>query len=216
MNAIAINGSPRKNKNTATLLSKALEGARSRGGEGEIIHLYDLNYKGCISCFACKRKNNGHPGKCAMKDDLTPVLEATQKADVLLLGSPIYLSHVTGEMASFLERLIFPNIVYAPGYPSAFKGKLASGFIYTMNMTKERLKDTSYEHMFMNYERFQKAFNGTAEYMVSLDTFQFDDYSLYDATLFDPNHKAQVKAEQFPLDCQASFEMGARLVENWK
>ncbi|XWX63056.1 flavodoxin family protein [Desulfitobacterium sp. AusDCA] len=48
MKVIAINGSPRKNKNTATLLNKALEGA-----ETELIHLYDLNYKGCVSCFAC-------------------------------------------------------------------------------------------------------------------------------------------------------------------
>lgn len=57
MKIIAINGSPRKNRNTATLLNKALEGAASQGAETELIHLYDLNYKGCVSCFACKIKN---------------------------------------------------------------------------------------------------------------------------------------------------------------
>lgn len=54
MKIIALNGSPRKKWNTATLLQKALEGAVSQGAITELIHLYDLNYKGCISCFACK------------------------------------------------------------------------------------------------------------------------------------------------------------------
>ena len=57
MNIIAINGSPRKEDNTATLLNKALEGAASNGAETEIIHLYDFTYKGCKSCFACKLIN---------------------------------------------------------------------------------------------------------------------------------------------------------------
>ena len=56
MKAIAINGSPRKEWNTGTLLNKALEGAMLKGAETEIIHLYDYEYKGCISCFSCKTK----------------------------------------------------------------------------------------------------------------------------------------------------------------
>lgn len=57
MKVIAINGSTRKQWNTGTLLNKALEGAASFGAETEIINLYDLNFKGCTSCFACKIKN---------------------------------------------------------------------------------------------------------------------------------------------------------------
>ena len=53
MKAIAINGSPRKKWNTAILLENALKGAESEGAETEIINLYDLDYKGCKSCFAC-------------------------------------------------------------------------------------------------------------------------------------------------------------------
>jgi len=51
MKVIAFNGSPRKKWNTSTLLEKALEGASSKGAETELIHLYDLNYRGCISWF---------------------------------------------------------------------------------------------------------------------------------------------------------------------
>ena len=46
MNIMAFNGSPRKDWNTANLLNKALEGAASKGATTELIHLYDLNYKG--------------------------------------------------------------------------------------------------------------------------------------------------------------------------
>ena len=46
MKVIAINGSLRKKWNTATMLEKALEGTASEGAETELIHLYDLNFKG--------------------------------------------------------------------------------------------------------------------------------------------------------------------------
>ena len=71
MKIYAINGSPRKNKNTATLLQKALDGvkesAKDKEIETEIINLYDLNYTGCKSCFACKRLGGKSYGKCASK-----------------------------------------------------------------------------------------------------------------------------------------------------
>ena len=55
MRAIAVNGSPRKNWNTATLLEGTLKGCSDNGVETEMVHLYDHVYRGCISCFACKR-----------------------------------------------------------------------------------------------------------------------------------------------------------------
>ena len=80
---IAINGSPRRNGNTAELLQQALKGAQEAGAETELINLYSLNFKGCISCFYCKRKDKEH-GTCAMKDDLSPVIERIKGADALL------------------------------------------------------------------------------------------------------------------------------------
>jgi multimeric flavodoxin WrbA len=100
MKAIGINGSPRTKWNTATLLEKALEGTASKGAETEIVHLYDLNYKGCVSCFACKIKGGKSYGRCAPKDDLTSILRNVEEADVLILASPIYFGTVPGEMRS--------------------------------------------------------------------------------------------------------------------
>ncbi len=66
MKVFAVNGSPRKNWNTAALLSKALEGAASLGAETELIHLYDLSFKGCVSCFTCKLRGGKSYGKCVV------------------------------------------------------------------------------------------------------------------------------------------------------
>ena len=100
MKIIAVNGSPRKNWNTHILLENALNGAKELGAETELINLYDYNYKGCTSCFACKRKGVTL-NKCAMKDDLEPILQKITECDGLILGSPIYYVSVTGEMKSF-------------------------------------------------------------------------------------------------------------------
>ncbi len=220
MNVIAINGSPRKTWNTATLLHKALDGAKSVGADTELIDLYDLNFKGCTSCFACKRKDYKNIGQCVMKDDLTNVLDKISKCDVLLLGSPIYFGNVTGEMHSFLERLLFASMTYNVGHGSVFKGKVSSGFIYTMNVPEdistmnvpaELVKYLNYEVVFHYYQDCLRILNGTSEFLLSTDTYQFDDYSKYEASMFDEKHKFQVKTKQYPIDCQKAFDMGARL-----
>ena len=208
---LSINGGPRKNWNTDTLLQKALEGAKSVGAQTEAVHLYDLNFKGCTSCFACKRKNSKYVGHCAMKDDLSGILEKVLESDVLFLGSPIYFGNVTGLMRSFLERLLFSNLSYNEGHRSVYPGKLSSGFIYTMNVPEEFLQRVNYEALFEQTKNTLQLLNGTSEYLISADTYQFDDYSKYDASMFNEKHKSQVKAEQFPLDCQKAFAMGARL-----
>ena len=124
MKVLAINGSPRKTWNTATLLKKSLEGAASRGAETELVHLYDLNFSGCVSCFACKTTGGESYGRCAVKDDLAPILKKIPETDVLILGSPIYFGSVTGEMQSFLERLQFPFLTYTDPPASIFPGKI--------------------------------------------------------------------------------------------
>ncbi len=151
MKAIAINGSPRRNRNTATLLQKSLDGAKSIGAETELVHLYSLQFKGCASCFACKLKNSKFVGHCAMKDDLTEYLEKILNCDVLLLGSPVYYGNLTGEMICLLERLLFSNASYSADNRSIFKGKIASGFVGTMNAQEETVKQYNYEAVFQQY-----------------------------------------------------------------
>lgn len=210
MNILAINGSPRKDWNTATLLNKALEGAVSQGAATELIHLYDLTYKGCISCFACKLKGGKSYGRCALKDDLTPVLQKIEAADAVILGSPIYLHSVTGEMRSFLERLAFQYLVYDKDYSSLFPRKIPVGFIYTMNVDEARMEEFGYKQILSGTEMALERLFGSFESLFVNDTYQFSDYSKYVVTSFNEADKAKRRAEQFPLDCKKAFDLGAR------
>jgi len=210
MKVMAFNGSPRKKWNTATLLEKALEGVASQGAKTELIHLYDLNFKGCISCFACKTKGGKSYGRCAVKDDLTPVFRKIEKADAIILGSPIYFGTVSGEMKSFIERLLFPYLTYTDPPQSLFSKKIKTGFIYTMNITEEMMKEWGYIENFKRHEMTMQRIFGASEYMCSVDTYQFKNYSKMVAPRFDPVKKAQRRKEIFPIDCQKAFDMGAR------
>ena len=212
MYVIAINGSPRKDFNTAILLGHALRGAKSVGAITEMIHLYDFLYSGCMSCFACKHKQNAGSGHCAVQDELSPVLEKIMACDVLLLGSPIYFSDVTGMMRAFMERLLFMNLTYNDPYRSAPGKHISSAFFFTMNLPKEG--EQYYTPLF---EQNSKCFNllgGSTEYLASFDTYQFDDYTKYAAGIFSVENKKQVREKQWPLDCQKAFEIGARLALN--
>ena len=210
---IAINGSPRKSWNTATLLEDALEGAKSHGADTELVHLYDLDYKGCTSCFACKLKGGKSYGTCAMKDDLTPVLERIRNADALILGSPIYIGTATGGMRSFLERLIFPYLVYDAAHSSLFSKKMPTGVIYTMGADEARVREMEYEAQFQLTSAVLERTFGSSEWLTVTDTMQFDNYTKYVASAFDPEAKARRRREVFPEDCRKAFEMGKRLIK---
>jgi multimeric flavodoxin WrbA len=211
MKIFAVNGSPRKNWNTATLLHKALEGAASQGAETEFIHLYSLNFKGCQSCFACKTIDGKSYGQCVRKDGISLILKEMRDADAIILGSPVYLGAVTGEMRSFLERLVFPYLVY-DGVSTLFPKKIPVGFIYTMNMTESSLKSggQGLDKHIAETERILKRVFGGAESLFVTDTCQFDDYSRVFAPRFNAADKAKRRQDVFPNDCRKAFDMGAR------
>lgn len=213
MKVIAINGSPRKKWNTATLLQHALQGAADQGAETELVQLYDLNYKGCISCLACKTRGGKNYGRCAVSDDLTPLLERIAEADVLLMGSPIYFGCVTGELRSFLERLLFPYLTYTVPYGTLFPKRIKAGFIYTMNVTEERSKEFGYDYLINANERYTQLLLGSVETLCSYDTCQTEDYSKVVIESFDPVHKHQRHQDVFPQDCHKAYELGARLTQ---
>jgi multimeric flavodoxin WrbA len=228
MKVYAINGSPRKNQNTATLLQKALDGVKEsvkdKEVETKIINLYDLNFTGCISCFACKRLDGKSYGKCAVKDDLYEILNEVSQADGIILGSPIYFLNITGQLKSFLERLLFPYLAYAPNHPSIAPKRMPTAFIYTMGATEEMMNDINLAATFniqgisilttLNImETWIERTLTKPEVLHSYDTYQFDDYSKYKADIFSEEEKAEHRRVQFPLDCQRAFELGANLIK---
>ncbi len=212
--ALFINGSPRKNGNTAKLLQQAMAGAREAGAEVELVGLYDrsLNYKGCMSCFACKIKG-GKKGVCSFKDDLQPILQKAIESDVLVVGSPCYCSYPSAMLRAFMERLVFPAVNYSEfGKPVVLK-QLHSATIYTMNCLNEEFYRQINYHILMDAQAQQLGIFGPTEILRCYDTYQFTNYDKYDAAAFNESHKAQVRDTQFPKDLQQAFDLGKRLVQ---
>lgn len=211
MKVYAINGSPRKNNNTATLLKKAIEGVKSSNKEveTEIINLYDYKFTGCKSCFACKLI--GGNAKCSLKDDMTEILEKLSQADGIIFGSPIYLHSITSQLKALLERLIFPNLSYEDGSSLAQK-KMSTAFIYTMGMQKSSMEKFDYPNSFNKHESFIETIFTKPEVIYSIDTYQFNDYSKYKVNASLEELKAKQRDTQFPLDCDKAFEIGANLI----
>ena len=211
MEVMAINGSPRKKWNTAMMLEKALEGAGSKGAQTSLVHLYDLNYKGCISCFACKKRNGESYGKCAVKDDLAPIFKKIEAVDALILGSPIYFGDVTGAMRSFMERLLFQYLVYTNPRQTLFPKKIDIGLIYTMNAPEKEANKIGYDRLFNFNENVMKMILGRAESLASHETYQFDDYAKVVAPMFDVAQRKKRRDEIFPQDLQKAYDLGAKL-----
>ena len=217
MKVYAINGSPRKNKNTATLLQKTLDGVKETSKdkeiETEIINLYDFNYTGCKSCFACKRLEGESYGKCAVKDDIHGILEKLSQAGGIIFGTPVYLGNITGQLQSFLERLIFPYLVYDKNYSTIAPKKMQTAFIYTMGMPEEMLEKVNYLSTFNRMESVIERIFTKPQVMYSNDTYQFDDYSKYKSDAFSEEKKAEHRKIQFPIDCEKAFEIGVNLIK---
>jgi multimeric flavodoxin WrbA len=110
MKAIAINGSPHKDGNTAEALAIMAGILREDGIETELIHLGGEDIKGCIGCFYCQGSENH---ACVFRDDfIDETSKKMREADGLILGAPVYYSGIPGGMKSFLDRVFFSSSRY--------------------------------------------------------------------------------------------------------
>ncbi|HXZ23470.1 MAG TPA: flavodoxin family protein [Methanomassiliicoccales archaeon] len=120
MKIVAVNGSPRKNGNTARMLNEVTGFAKERGAEVRQFDLVDLHIEDCRGCRVCRNQE-----KCAQDDDMTELREEIKRCDFLLIGSPIYLGAETGLTKCFADRLF---ALMGPGNgPGSFKSRLTPG-----------------------------------------------------------------------------------------
>ncbi|MBR0271231.1 MAG: flavodoxin family protein [Methanobrevibacter sp.] len=213
MKLIAINGSPRKNWNTDSLLKEVIDGASSAGAETEMIYLYNLDFKGCKGCMACKIKNGKSLGRCNKKDDLKEVLDKVHEADVLVLGSPIYWHDVTGVMRCFIERLFFQYLNY-DDHDSPLSTPKRTAMIYTMNMPSELHEENKYETLiFKKYENLMKEFFGHCETLYTTQTLFVKNYEKYHLGVFDEEFMKERHETHFSKITEKAYELGVNLIE---
>jgi multimeric flavodoxin WrbA len=216
MKALFVNGSPRPNKNTYKLLLSAMEGAQDSGAECEMVHLYDYEYTGCQSCFSCKVKGNDTEGLCATDDELTPILEKACDADILVIGSPVYFAHPSGQVRCFIERLVYPRMTYRVenGEHVILNPKpVKAAMIFTMNCPEKYMEEYNYKIILgATVDTLKMAF-GNCEVLYFCDTCQFSDYNRYNAEIFDVEKKIERRKTQFPIDLRKTYDLGKKLAE---
>ncbi|MFC1490595.1 flavodoxin family protein [Candidatus Latescibacterota bacterium] len=99
MKILAISGSPRKGKNTDTLLNVALDVLTEKGIETEFISLAGKKILGCNACMGCAKEN-----RCIIDDDFDPIYRAMINSDGFIIGSPVYFGSATAEINGLLDR----------------------------------------------------------------------------------------------------------------
>jgi multimeric flavodoxin WrbA len=100
MKVLAINGSHRKGKNTATMLMLVLNELEKGGVHTELLEISELNIEFCRACNRCLTKT-----ECSIQNDDVPrVAEKMMASDAIILGSPVYFGNVTGRLKAFMDR----------------------------------------------------------------------------------------------------------------
>lgn len=212
MELTIINASPRKDGNTAKILAAFEKGFTTSGNTVKWVSLYDYTYSGCRSCFACKASNSKFYGKCAIKDEISNILEALRTTDAIIIGSPIYFASIPGQLHSFIERWLFPYSTYEKGYRSLWNRRIPIFTIYTMNANEQVAQSLQIPQTIDTVEAFISHVCGVipTRQMV-YDTYQFKDYSQYKVEVFSEEIKRAVRDKIFPLELEKAKSNGERL-----
>ena len=99
-NVLIISSSPRKNGNTNTLCEQFKKGAEAKGHHVDLVRIMEKKIGFCLACDGCMR--NG--GKCVQKDDMAAILDLYNKADVLVLATPVYFYGISAQLKAFIDR----------------------------------------------------------------------------------------------------------------
>jgi len=124
MKVVALNGSARKDGNTAILINVALEELRADKIDAALVQMAGEKIAGCIACYQCAKTKDG---KCAVKSDrFNDYFQMMRDADGILLGSPTYIADITANMKALLERA---TIVCRANGGDLFKRKVGAGIV---------------------------------------------------------------------------------------
>lgn len=100
MHVVCLKGSPRTEGNSSALADALCARAREKGADVRSWNLNELDYRGCQACYLCKTQLE----TCALRDDLTPVLDAVRACDTLVLATPVYFGDVSAQTKAFIDR----------------------------------------------------------------------------------------------------------------
>ncbi|MDD5182211.1 MAG: flavodoxin family protein [Candidatus Nanoarchaeia archaeon] len=97
---ILLSGSPRPEGNTILILRKCAEVLKKFNIETEIISLANKKILGCSACYQCEKYH-----KCVLNDDVNSIIDKIDKAQGLIVGSPVYFHAARGDLLNLLQRI---------------------------------------------------------------------------------------------------------------
>jgi multimeric flavodoxin WrbA len=97
---LILKGSPRKKGNSAVLADQVFFGAKKAGAEVEDVYLSGLNINPCDACDACQTGNDG----CIVQDDMQSLYPKIERADVIVIASPIYFFTINAQTKLCIDR----------------------------------------------------------------------------------------------------------------
>ena len=100
---LGIYGSPRKAGNTDLMLDAFLEGAEAAGGEINKLYVRKLEIRGCLGCGHCDKA-----GECIQRDDMQIVYLLLERAQRIVVASPIYFYGITAQLKLLVDRAQAP------------------------------------------------------------------------------------------------------------
>ena len=105
MKVVAINGSARKDGNTAILVRRVFSVLEKEGIGTELVQLAGKKVPGCNACFQCMKEQDR---RCAVDDDIVnECIRKMDEADGIILASPTYFADVSPEMKALMDRAGF-------------------------------------------------------------------------------------------------------------
>ncbi len=217
MKFIAINGSPRKKWNTDFIIGKVVDGIKENTTEENIeikkIDLYDLNYSGCTGCMLCKKLDNEKYGTCNCQDELTSILDDIATCDGLIIGSPIYFGDINAMTKCFLERLLYPYLVYDADKSTLAPKKIQTICVYTMDLTKEAMIKKGISNEIAQVEsKLERMFSYKPQQVLVCNTLMVKDYSDYKMDIFDKEDKLEYHKNEMGDEVNKAVEAGKQLV----
>jgi multimeric flavodoxin WrbA len=140
---LVLHSSARKHGNTDLLVDEFIRGALEAKNTVDKEYIGFMKINGCLNCNACKRND----GKCVQHDDMVPIYDKLQEADIIVFASPVYFYNVNTQMKAVMDR------TYA--FEKSWKNK-QTWLIATGAAPEQKFMET----MITNFKQFSGCFEG--------------------------------------------------------
>lgn len=141
---LVLNGSPRPHGNTSSMIEAFADGAQQSGHKVSVVNVCQKKIAGCLACEYCHTKGKG---VCIQKDDMQEVYPLLEKAEMIVLASPVYYFSFTGQLQCAINRIYAldkpKNLKKAALFLSSESDHVYCGAIY------------EYQNAFLNYLKLE-------------------------------------------------------------